>query len=82
MISQHAIDNCLDRVMEVDPDEATTYEREEAEKKIKRALNMPDSIRQEKEDDTPIYINGNVAIPVKTDGERIVPTTYHSKTFI
>lgn len=81
MISQHAIDNCLDRVMKIDPEKASDYQREQARDKIQRALDMPDTIIQETDDDSPIYINGDVAIPVKTDGERVVPTAYHTKVF-
>lgn len=79
-ISEHAVENCLERVMGLDDAQQASYKQEmKAKNLIQLALYSPEKVIKEKEDDAPIHINGDTAVPVKSD---VIPTAYNSDNFI
>lgn len=77
-IHEHAIDRYIERVLELRVEQAGDAVRDMARDEILKAAQYPNTVYHEKEDEPPIHIKQEVAVPV--DGDT-VPTTYRSITF-
>lgn len=82
-ITEHAIDNYISRIIGVEPEQTGESIRKRAADKILQTVNTPDRIHKRANENIPVYIRGDVAVPVGKDpsGELYVPTTYNSSTF-
>lgn len=82
-ITEHAIDSYISRVIGLEPNMAGGSIRKRAADKIRDTVDSPEEIKQRTPDDDPVYIRGDVAVPVSkgSDGELYVPTAYLSATF-
>lgn len=94
-VHPHAVGNCLERVLDIPEEDATEDQKEEATKKILKAVASPDWIYHQKKDMAQIHVKGGVAVPVGVPGEEEgmilpynslnqglkVPTAYKAETF-
>lgn len=94
-VHPHAIGNCLERVMDVDEDEASTAQEREAASRILLAVAEPDWIYHGKKEMPPIHVKDGIAIPVGVEMEDsdnlrpyssymedlVVMTTYKAEVF-
>lgn len=81
-IEPHAVDNYIERVLNLSNGQATESVVRFTKEQILLAVVDPDIIYHNKEKGSPIHIRNGCAIPVKDDGERYVPTSYNSRTFL
>ena len=79
-IQQHAIENYLGRVLNLQLDMAGEDVWEFAEEQIELAVRQPEMTYQKTKLDCPVYIRNGVAIPVQT-GDR-VPSAYNAGVFL
>lgn len=92
-ITRHAVNRYLERVLGLNRGEienATKEQRHDAREEIRDVAEDPVIIYRgeqvnEEEGSAPIYIKGDIAIPVdkhnEMEGEIAVPTTYKADTF-
>lgn len=90
-ITRHAVNAYLERIKGIEKEEATKDDRHEAREKIREVVEDPaviyrgEKVYEGKEDSAPIYIRGDIAVPVTNHNERpgdiAIPTTYPSDTF-
>lgn len=82
-ITEHSIDKYISRIIGVDPAQTGESIRKRAADKIHQAVDSPDRVHRREGEEVPIYIRGDVAVPVGKDpnGELYVPTTYRAGTF-
>lgn len=93
-ITRHSVSRYLGRILDYTEEEienATKEERHEAREEIRKVVNDPEVIyrgeatEEGKEGSAPIYIRGDIAVPVTEhkdrEGDIAVPTTYKSDKF-
>lgn len=94
-IYDHAVDNYLERILNVDREMVSDKIRSFCRKQIIEGIENPDEVLSKDKDMPPIYIKGDVAIIVATgkneegkyiyssqDDKLIIPTVYPKETFI
>lgn len=77
-IEDHAVDRYIKRVLGIPVGMAGESVREYAERQIRDAAHWPEVTYKGKEDMPPVYIKGDVAVPVD---RTIAPTVYEARTF-
>lgn len=90
-ITRHAVNKYLERIKNIDPEEATKEDRHKAREEIRKVVDEPviiyrgERVYEEDEDSAPIYIRGIIAVPVTSHknrpGDIAIPTTYEADTF-
>lgn len=78
----HVAERYVERVLEVDHEEATEEMLERAIEHTKEAVRSPDTIYHGERESCPIHIKGDLAVPVdRSNGEVVVTTAYHADKF-
>lgn len=82
MITSHAVENYQDRVLNIRERQAGISIEEFIEEQIKLAVNSPNIVYRDGDNETPIHIRNGCAAPVKKENGRVyVPTVYEASTF-
>ena len=77
-IHEHAVDRYIERVLNLEPEQAGESIRELVKLRIEDTAMRPEDTYHGEEDRPPSHIKGDGAVPV--DGS-VVPSAYHSKAF-
>lgn len=83
IVYDHALDNYLMRVLNIEYGQAGGNVVEYAKEQIKEAVNNPDNIFNKEKGSPPVHIRNGAAVVVKEeDGEKVIPTVYNEQTFL
>lgn len=81
-ITRHAVNNYLDRVLEIKDGNASKELREYAAEEMRKAVIEPEYMYRSEGEKDPIAIRNGCAVPITIDNnERVVPTVYRAETF-
>lgn len=78
IIGHHPVDRYIERILNLNANQAGDNIREYARENIQKAVEDPDRIYHEKKEYCPVYIREEVAVPYD---EGTVPTVYTAQTF-
>lgn len=67
LIYNHAVDNYLDRIKNINPDNATDSQREKAREKIKEVYYNPDKILSIDSKMPPLWIKNDIAVVIANE---------------
>lgn len=78
-IVTHAIENYLERVLNINIEQASDQMIEYAENQIRKAVESPDIIYHKEKESCPIHIRNGCAVPVE---DEVIRTSYNAGTYL